>query len=366
MSVLAVAPAARELTEALGLAARVADQARRAERPVFATSVVEADAWVLGALQRGARLPHASGSVVHRFTTGTEARVLGPALHHVLALPHAAALFADGTPSNFINRNVRGLLRGYFGVGLTASYFGRECLHLQRRPAGVLGLESLAGGVLLLEALVGVLHPAPAAGRQPPAALRPLLEALGSAWKHRSPLEIAERVHERALAAWGGAEPLELASMSGDTKDAQSVSDADSQSRELLVSDADSSLLFFGGWTAPRCGVGGGQPVSGAALEPSAQSVSGSVMASIVDTDEAALDWRTREVPIGVLEAARAPSGALLVRGDVLTSASALARVARVFEASPSLTEAEALAALGEVPFEGARVSDLVSLLSGL
>ncbi len=362
---LAVAPAARELTEALGLAARIAERARGAGRPVFVTSVVEADAWVLGALQRRAQLPHVGGGVVHRLTTGTEARVLGPALHHVLALPHAAALVADCTPSNFINRNVRGLLRGYFGVGLTASYFGRECLHLQRRPAGVLGLESLGDGVLLLEALVGAAHPAPTAGRQPPAALCPLLEATGSAWSHRSLLEIAARVHERALSAWGGAEPLELTASpkvaTPDAREADSASVARGAAPDVSQTNVKSA--------APNVSQADLWSVS----EADSASVARGAAPDVSEADsaareraEAALDWRSREVPIGVLEAARGPSGAVLFRGDVLTSASALARVARAFEASSSLTEAEALAALGEVPFEGARVDDLLALLSEL
>lgn len=122
---------------------------------VIASAVIAEHGELLGALQLRGEDPLAP----RRTTTGRSARLRGTTLLHLIALPSVSALAADGTRDNLLNRNVRGWLRGYSRLGLRAAYFGRDVLHLDRRPVGLLGYDIQADGGALIELLVGVEAP---------------------------------------------------------------------------------------------------------------------------------------------------------------------------------------------------------------
>jgi hypothetical protein len=158
--VLVGAPAWCDVDAAACVAARAVAAARASGQPVLVTRLLSAQAWVLGRRQRFVGAAPPGSRVVRRFTLGTAAHVSGRALWHVLALPHAAALAADGTLDNLLNRNVRGFLRGYALAGFPAQYLGRETLAVQRRPVGVLGTNVLEDGAAVIELVIGVNEPA--------------------------------------------------------------------------------------------------------------------------------------------------------------------------------------------------------------
>lgn len=296
------------------------------QQALAVSSLVHGDALLLGALQREASVTQRYGLPdiprVRRLTTGGAARLNGDALHHLLLLPRVDQLMADAQPGNFINRYVRGLLSGYNALGARANYFGREHFTLAKRPAGVLGVDVTSGGVWSLEAWVGlqqstVLEQFRGAA---PVALLGALSATGSAWVDAEPLSLALRVHERACRVW----------LSGPIAAGVSASSA---------TDADV--------------LGVAAAVSGLPKTPDPE----------VDGDVEG--WRSVEVPIGLLEVG-VSAGGHYIRGDILTSSAtvASAEAALAGIGSVGAREAErALSAFDEVPFEGARLSDLLGLL---
>jgi hypothetical protein len=147
--------AERSIDQALGVSRALTRLAKESGAAVLATSLVRGPAWVIGSRQRRSRFDE-TVSVVRRPTTGTAAFVRETALWHALALPCVNALFADATPRTLLNRNVRGFLRGYRGLGIKANWGGREYFRAVSTPLGLLGCDLLADGAVLIEACVGI------------------------------------------------------------------------------------------------------------------------------------------------------------------------------------------------------------------
>jgi hypothetical protein len=103
-----------------------------------------------------AKCSSAGADVARRVTTGTAAYFAGRGIICTLALPHVGALVPDATASTLLNRNVRGLLRGFAKLGAPAHYFGREWIALGGRPAGVLGFDMHEDGAVLIELFAGI------------------------------------------------------------------------------------------------------------------------------------------------------------------------------------------------------------------
>ncbi len=137
---------------------RSASLMRHAEatgRPALGTTLLEGRGAILGSRQR------ASSDASHRrATTGRSAILDGRALLHSLALPSYRCLIADATATNFVNRYIRCFLRGYTKTLARATYFGTDVMHINRLPAGVIGLDVSEAGTALLELFVGVDVPA--------------------------------------------------------------------------------------------------------------------------------------------------------------------------------------------------------------
>ena len=194
-----VAPARRSLEEALGLSQTALDHAEQTQQAVLTTSLVDDDAWLLGALQTPPS--HSEGRVVRRVTTGRTARVRGRALIHALALPHLQALWPDATAPTLLNRNLRPFLAGYRAAGAKAAYPGRDTLVVAHAPFALVGFEGQGEHALLIELLVGIDHPSPLPDPEPLAGARVLtrrdpvaLGDLGIAVD--APLELAAAVHQ--------------------------------------------------------------------------------------------------------------------------------------------------------------------------
>lgn len=305
MTALAVATFETELAGALELGGRALAFVEQAERPLLASAAFDAEALVLGALQREDTLRARSAArfdraVARRLTTGTEAQLDGPVLYHALALPSVGALFPDASPRTLLNRNLRAILRGYGAAGVPLRYFGTEVLALLGHPVALVGYERSATGAFLIEVFVGLEAPCvvrPALKREPPSALYPLLRA--------SP------------------RPLPLL---------QRVSSAVAERHGLAAEDVSVAVAAC----APRV----------AADVPSAASP-----VSVA-------------IPLGVVEATAAP---LAITGDLLASTPALGRFAEAASAAhrDGASLDVALAALQGEPLDGARPPDLLRALSG-
>lgn len=285
--------------------------------PWVATTLVTGEALVMGGLQREeqVRLRHAhleNYPVEKRATTGVSLLAPKGAIQQLIVVPRVNALYSDANAGNFINRTVRGFLRAYNRSGAKAHYFGREHFTLSRRPAGILGLDVTSGGAWILEAWVGVEAAAPVVGFRgnAPIGLREALREAGSKRAEASPLELAERLHEK----------------------------------------------LRGAFDVPPADQASGEPQTFGLRRPVSDSIPG------------ALQFAQLEVPIGVLELAcrvREPSGSYEVwfRGDMLTSLSACEEFERRLQAGSG---AEAMEAFSSVPFEGAQRGDLGTLIQRL
>jgi hypothetical protein len=171
--------AERSIDDALGLSRALPRLARERDAAVLATWLVRGPARVLGSRQRRSRFD-ASAPLVRRSTTGTAAFLAETALWHALALSRVNALSPDATPRTLLNRNVRGFLRGYRGLGIKANWGGREYFRAVSAPLGLLGCDLLGDGSALIEACVGIEATAiaTASGKEGPgAALRDLTDA---------------------------------------------------------------------------------------------------------------------------------------------------------------------------------------------
>lgn len=79
----------------------------------------------------------------------------GGAAVWVVALPSLQALYADSTPENVINRNIRGFLQGFTkNCGLT-SYFGRELISTTHQPTGIVAIDQGKLGGVQIEVWCG-------------------------------------------------------------------------------------------------------------------------------------------------------------------------------------------------------------------
>lgn len=178
MSALGVARFETTLNDALSLGPRALSWVEQGRTPALISAAFEADALVLGSLQREDTLRERSSArfvnVVRRATTGTEAQLSGRVLYHALALPHVNALYADASPRTLLNRNLRAILRGYTAAGVPLRYFGTEVLALLGHPVALVGYDMAASGAVLIEVLLGLDEPCvvrPALKREPPASL---------------------------------------------------------------------------------------------------------------------------------------------------------------------------------------------------
>jgi hypothetical protein len=182
---LALATFETDLDGALALGSRALSWTEAHERAVLASASFNAEALVLGRLQREDTLRSRSDArfdvrTVHRRSTGTEAQLDGAVLYHALALPRVDALFADASPRTLLNRNLRALLRGYTAAGVPLRYFGTEVLALLGHPVALVGYEQLESGAVLIEVLIGLEKPCvvrSALKREQPSALYPLLRS---------------------------------------------------------------------------------------------------------------------------------------------------------------------------------------------
>jgi len=160
---LAVATLATDLDGALSLGPRALGYAETNGTAALASAVFEADALVLGKLQREetlrTRSPARFAHVVRRATTGTEAQLRGATLYHALALPRVDTLFPDATARTLLNRNLRAILRGYTAAMVPLRYFGTEVLALLGHPVALVGYDQSDSGAVLIEVLLGLEEP---------------------------------------------------------------------------------------------------------------------------------------------------------------------------------------------------------------
>jgi hypothetical protein len=258
----------------------------------------------LGSRQRGARF-EANFPRLRRATTGTAAFVEKTALVHALALPRVDALLGDATPRTLLNRNVRGFLRGYRGLGIKANWGGREYFRAGARPLGLLAYDLLADGAVIVEAWVGLEATAVVAGsgtEQPGAALCELVTSV-------DPEHVAGVV-------------------------ARGLADKYGRTAESFAGDTAS---FDSRRAGPR------------------QEIA----------DEAA-NFVELPVPIGRLEAAIESGPCALLRGDVLSSNAALDAVeerARGALASAEAFSVRVIEPLRAAPLDGALPEDVLAVL---
>jgi hypothetical protein len=140
----------------LGRAALEDDFPAHAELSVH---VLDREALVLGAFQRGATLAADVRPLVRRVSGGPVVAVGRGTLHVVLALATIDAL-EPCEPRQIVNRHVRPLLRALTACGATARFFGRDWIDVGHRPAGWIGFahDSVTGRAVL-EAFVAVSTP---------------------------------------------------------------------------------------------------------------------------------------------------------------------------------------------------------------
>jgi len=302
---LGVATFETDLDGALELGGQALALAESSGVPVLVGAAFEAEALVLGALQREDTLRERSPArfdvrIERRLTTGTEAQLSGKTLYHALALPHVAALFPDASSRTLLNRNLRALLRGYTAAGVPLRYFGTEVLALLGRPVALVGYDQRASGAVLIEVLLGLEQACvvrSALKREPPAGLYDLLGSRPAA---------ADLLRRAQLGAV----------------------------ERLSATSADATPALLKAIAQPRH------------LEP--------CEASPVQVP----------VPLGMVEANSTPR--VRLGGDLLVSTSALqaveAAAASCLEAGDLLTDA-VLAPLAGWPLDGARPADLFAAL---
>jgi hypothetical protein len=207
-------------------AAEVAARSRSAlDAPLaFAGSLLVAeipdDAILLGAFQRGgdgAALP------TYRRGSGGPAVRVGPGtLYVALSLAHPAALVGSDE-KRIVNRSVRPLLRGLTKVGHLASFFGRDWVSVQHRPAAWVGFShDTTTRRTVFEAFVAVRAPFAETGAsllgKAPASLE---ELAGTAI---DPRRIADAIVQAYAGAWD-AEAVEAAAPAVDGTDERAAND---------------------------------------------------------------------------------------------------------------------------------------------
>jgi hypothetical protein len=158
-SVALFRPAERSALELARRSQAALDRALTAEAEV-AISVVDDDALVLGAFQRG-RGTRGGVELVRRGSGGPEVLVGPGTIHLEVALANVAALpLPPSSPSRIVNRAVRPLLRALTRRGYSASFFGRDWVSVTHQPAAWVGFAHDAGTQrALFEAFVAVATP---------------------------------------------------------------------------------------------------------------------------------------------------------------------------------------------------------------
>lgn len=294
-----------ELDVALDLGSRALAHAEVSGTVVLAGAAVEAEALLLGALQRTTTLRERSPArfdvtLARRATTGTEARLSGPLLYHALALPSVNALYSDASPRTLLNRNLRAFLNGYIAAGVPLRYFGTEVLSLLGHPVALVGYDQTAAGAVLIEVLVGLENPCVVRS----AIARKHAVSLWSILRQRpAPMDLLQRVTRGLVERLGAA-----------------------------ATEVDAKLAP----AAPRA------PASSASAEAAVVQVA---------------------IPLGVVEASLAPE--LQLGGDLLVSRAALAEVEKLAAAAAMhgpLNE-QVLAPLAGRALDGARPADILSAL---
>jgi hypothetical protein len=303
---LGVATVETDLDGALALGGRALSLAVASRQPVLVGAAFEAEALVLGALQRPDTLRERSAArfevtIERRLTTGTEAQLSGPALYHALALPRVDSLFPDASSRTLLNRNLRLLLRGYTAAGVPLRYFGTEVLALLGHPVALVGYDQVASGAVLIEVLIGLEEPCvirPALPRQAPAGLYEVLRG------KPAPLDLLQRAQRGVIERHSSA--------STDVTDQLAAAAAAARTRDL--------------------GAGRVAPVA---------------------------------IPLGVVEACAAPR--VRVTGDLLASTAALEGVEAAADAAiaagDSLASTNILAPLEGMPLDGARLPDILAAI---
>ncbi len=178
----------RELEQALGVAGPAEKRAIERGGAVLVSSLITADARVLGSHQRSMK------GAYRRASTGATALLTGRVVHHVLALPSVEALVPDATLSNLLNRNLRGFLKAYTRAGVLAHYFGRDHLTFVRRPGALVGYDVGRKGSVVIEVFVG-LDAATVESEEAAPGVLTLCK--------RSPEELVDVVHRTLADHWG-------------------------------------------------------------------------------------------------------------------------------------------------------------------
>lgn len=203
MTTLGVVSLETTLDDALSLGARGLRWAEANGCPALVSATTDAQALVLGKLQREdtlrGRSPARFDGVRRRFTTGTEAQLEGQVLYHALCLPRLNALYGDTSARTLLNRNLRALLRGYTAAGVPLRYFGTEVLALLGHPVALVGYDQVASGAVLIEIFVGLDAPCvarPALLREPPRGLAEVMkrELSGPELLERAARGVVERL----------------------------------------------------------------------------------------------------------------------------------------------------------------------------
>jgi hypothetical protein len=121
-------------------------------------AVARDDALLVGAFQRGVRLP-SDLPLARRGSGGPEVRIGPGTVHVALALAHPGAL-TDCDEMHIVNRSVRPLLRALTKTGSLAHFFGRDWVSVRHRPAAWVGFaHDATSRRTLFEAFVAVRTP---------------------------------------------------------------------------------------------------------------------------------------------------------------------------------------------------------------
>lgn len=114
---------------------------------------LEGDARTIGAWQL-----REDASALRR-TTGGPSAIAGEGIFYAALAMRSASTFMECPRDRVLNRNVRGFLAGLRALGLSAHYFGREFVSIDRRPAALIAWTRERNGAVLLELFLGIERP---------------------------------------------------------------------------------------------------------------------------------------------------------------------------------------------------------------
>ena len=139
--------------EAFARAASLAEQVSP-ERPVaLYAAALTGDALCLGRYQNEHQVlgtQQASKPWLRRSSGGAAIRA-GLGVAYVALALHERSSLLQCPPGRLLNRNVRGVLTGLRGAGLSINYFGRDFLSLGAEPVSYVAWDQREGGQLMLE-----------------------------------------------------------------------------------------------------------------------------------------------------------------------------------------------------------------------